>query len=179
MPRPRQGDGVRLRMRTSGWEAKRQQSDSNQQAAQHLISSFPAPQPPSSPSGPSSPAPTPGPTAGPDTIAVRQSPPLPASLLPRLAEERCSFGAGDAELDSKEQGLALGQDAELSTWPATIALLPDGRISGAVCALRSRIQSLYLKGTVSFHQTYLLMWPQLQRRTSAASRRTHLQERGP
>ena len=125
MPRPRRQDGVRLLLRASGWEAKKRKSQTSEQAAQYLISSFPAPQPPSSPAVPVLPS------AGPGAIAARQNPPLPATLLPQLADLRASsLGAGDANLDAAEQSSAAVWDAKPHRWPATIALLPDGRISG-------------------------------------------------
>jgi hypothetical protein len=126
MPRPRRQDTVRLLMRSSGWEAKKRESQNSEQAAQFVISSFPAPHPPSSPAVPIPP------TAGPGAIAARQSPRLAAALLPHLPEVRGSEGAGDADLRAAERSLATGSDAKPHRWPATIALLPDGRISGSL-----------------------------------------------
>ena len=139
MPRPRRGggipDGPRLLMRTSGWEAKKQKFQTSKQAAQYLISSSPAPQPPSSPSSPPA-----APATGPGAMAARQSPSLAAALLPHLAEQRSYLAAGDAERDNAEQSLAPGSNPEPHRWPATIALLPDGRISGVCCPEQYRSQ---------------------------------------
>ena len=122
MPQTRKHREVKVLVRTSGWEVQKpQKRETNEQTAHYMISSIPAPQPPSTCSTPAREA---------DTAAASTGTASKSSLvLARLLEQPAEDTAG-ARSDEKQalQGAAHGQ--ETTQCPATIALLPNGRISG-------------------------------------------------
>jgi len=113
-------------LRTSGWEIKKHKDQTSEETAAYLISTVPVPQPPSPDSSPPRSANTPA--AG--TGAVRHSSPATGLLLPRPAWEAGAAAEAFSEHEPAAHVADLGPGTAPCQWPAVIALLPNGCISG-------------------------------------------------
>ena len=118
-----------LILRSSGWEVKKQHKvQTSEETEPYLISSVPAPQPPSMHSSP----PRPANDAAADTGAARRDSPAATAMLPRPGGDRGVAAEAAGEHEPAAQVVQLGPDTALRRWPATLALLPNGCISGFV-----------------------------------------------
>jgi len=131
MPRTRK---PQVQVRSSGWKAKKHEDQASEDATAYLISTMPALQPPGIHSSP----PQPANTAAADTGAVCHSSPAAAPLLPPPASGSGHAAEAISEHEKATYDADQAPDMAPCRWPAVIALLPNGCISGVVkCAVLS------------------------------------------
>ena len=120
MPKTRKSEVL---LRTTGWEAKKRKGHACDDTAQYLVSAIPAPPTPSTSSSPGRAG-----NAAPDTGVARLRLPVAAALLPQPEEDRRTTAGARCELETAQRA---AEDTAPCRWPAVIALLPNGSISGA------------------------------------------------
>ena len=125
MPRTRK---PQVLVRSSGWKATKRKAQTSEKTAAYLTVETSTVQPPGIHSSP----PRPANTAAADIGAACHSSPAAAPLLPRPAGASGLAADASSEHETAAHVADLGPDTVPCQWPAVLALLPNGCISGII-----------------------------------------------